>query len=112
MSQEFVEKIVTGFRDGSYRIELNDRILVFCANDHRMEGELLGYCPEGLVVDIGGAVLWVNAECIWAVGKMKEGDGGGGGREASVPQSPAVRKLAEPESGNSVMERVFYNGSR
>lgn len=112
MSQEFVEKIVTGFDDGSYRIELNDHILVLCAHDHRMEGELLGYCPEGLVVDIGGAVLWVNAECIWAVGKVQDGGGGGGGREASVPQGSSGRKLASPESGQESMEKVFFNGTR
>ena len=113
MSQAFIQKITEGIQGQAYRVDLKDHVIVFCHDGFRCEGELIGYCPEGLVVECNGGIAWLNSDWIGSVVKAPANSGPGGGREASVQPSPNggnKDRLAEP--GKDSMSKVFCNGTR
>ena len=114
MCQEFVEKVTKGFDGGHYKVDLHDHVVVFCCDGVRAEGELLGFCPEGLVVASDSADMWINSEAILVVAKVRSngGGGGGGGREGFVSPGPARKKKKAASDGTATMEKVFCNGTR
>ena len=111
MSEEFIEKVVTGVGEGHYKVELGDVVVVFCHDGFRCEGELVAYCQEGLIVDAGGTSIWINAEWIGAVGKVKDSGSGGHG-EAAIPEAPSPGRKAKKIDRKAQMEEVMCNGAR
>ena len=114
MSQEFIQKITAGIQGEAYRVELNDHVVVFCHDGFRCEGELMGYCPEGVVIECNGSFVWLNADWIGGVVKVRPSGGSGGGSEAFAPPppAPAGKKSKAADRGNGAMQKVFCNGTR
>ena len=112
MSRAFIQKITDGIQGQAYRVELNAHIVVFCRDGFRCEGELLGYCPEGLVIECNGGTVWLSAEWIGGVVKVPQKGGPNGGREKCVQPSPSGGKAKEDESGSEIMNKVFFCGTR
>ena len=112
MSQEFIQKITAGIQGEAYRVELNDHVVVFCRDGFRCDGELMGYCPEGVVIECDGSFVWLSADWIGGVVKVRPDGGPEGDCEAFVPPSPYDKKAKAAEDGNKVMQKVFCNGER
>ena len=123
MSREFVQKALEGLGgEGAYKIDIADNVLVFCHHGFRCEGVLMGYCNESLIVDIGGACVWVSNDWVGAMGKVSPGDDyGGDGAEVgpapeafiSRPKRKKKRKISPAgESGDDIMGKVFCDGTR
>lgn len=112
MSQAFIQKITAGIQGEAYRVELNDHVVIFCHDGFRCEGELMGYCPEGVVIGCNSSFVWLSSDWIGGVVKVRPSDGPGGGSEAFAPPAPAGKKSKEAEGGNDIMQKLFCNGAR
>ena len=112
MSQAFIQKITAGIQGGAYRVELNDHVVVFCRDGLRCEGELMGYCPEGVVIECNSSFVWLSSDWIGGVAKVHPQGGPEGGPEAFVPPAPAGKKGKAAKDGNDVVQKVFCNGTR
>lgn len=112
MSQDFVRRISEGFQGGHHRLELHDHVAVFCASGLKVEGELMGLCPEGLLLGCERTDVWVNPDAVAAVARVRRRGGDDGpGREECVPPDPSG--LQQPVvDGNETMSKMFCNGTR
>lgn len=116
----FLSKALTGIgNSGSYRISLDDEVVVFCHHGFRCEGTLVAHTQEGIVLDLDCVYLWVNADWIGSIGKVKQGGGGGNGGPDEVPEEalPKAKKKkkrspAGESDGTEALKKVFCNGTR
>ena len=110
MSQEFVQRITEGFDAGHYKVSLEDHVVVFCGGGFSVDGELLGFCPEGVLLGSGAAEVWVNSEAIIGVAKVnRPGGGHGGGHEEFVPPAKNGKIKPSVATGTEATNRVFSN---
>lgn len=113
MSKDFVQKITGDSVPGRYRLNLADRVVIFCRDGMRVEGNLLGVGDIGLLLETETVDVWLNAEWIVAGAKVRDsGPGEGGGDRFVQPSPPGKQKLAPAADGNEAMNRVFCNGTR
>ena len=110
MSSQFIQKITEGIQGQAYRVDLNDNVVIFCRDGFRCEGTLVGYCPEGIVIQCGGAIVWLKAEWVGGVAKVRHKGGSSDGREECVPPTTSVKKAIPEDSGHEAMNKVFCNG--
>ena len=112
MSQEFIKKITVGIKGEAYRVELNDHLVIFCHDGFRCEGELMGYCPEGVVIECNDSFVWLSADWIGGVVKCRPKGGSEDEREGFVSPVPVGKKAKTVDDGNEAMRKVFCNGTR